>query len=52
MTFNIKSNWVKWIASAICFAIPLVLSLHGAYLDLTVGAILNAIYLYAETKLL
>jgi hypothetical protein len=51
MQFSTTNNLVHWIASAVCFIIPVVLSFHGAYLDITIGAILNAIYLFAESKL-
>ena len=36
------------IASVVCFGIPLALSIHGTWQDLTLGGILNAIYLLAS----
>lgn len=36
---------IHWIASIILFGVPIILSSHTAYLDVTVGGILNAVYL-------
>lgn len=33
------------VAAIVLFGIPIVLSSHNGYLDLTVGGILNAVYL-------
>jgi hypothetical protein len=39
---------VHAVMAVILFAIPVVLSSHSGVLDLTVGGILNAMYLYVS----
>jgi hypothetical protein len=46
----INNKIIHLIVSVICFAIPLVLTIHGTWQDITVGAVLNAIYLYVSQK--
>lgn len=38
-------------ASLVVFAIPLVVGIHAGWLDLTIGGVLNAIYLAASQYL-
>lgn len=41
---------IHWLASIILFGIPILLATHSPFLDVSVGAILNAIYLYVSQK--
>lgn len=36
---------IHWLASIVLFGIPMILASHSTILDLTVGGLLNAIYL-------
>lgn len=42
---------IHWCASIVAFAIPMVLASHSAFLDLTIGGLLNAIYLAVAHQL-
>ena len=45
---NMYNKIVHAVMAVILFAIPVVLSSHSGVLDLTVGGILNAMYLYVS----
>lgn len=39
---------IHWIAGLVFFGIPLLTMTHSPILDLTIGALLNGIYLWAS----
>lgn len=39
---------IHWTAAILFFGVPIVTMTHSPLLDLTVGAILNAVYLWAS----
>lgn len=41
---------IHWIAAFVLFGIPLILATHAPVLDLTVGGVLNAVYLWVSQK--
>jgi len=50
MTIN-YNKIMHLVASVVCFAIPIMLSMHSGVETITVGAILNAVYLYCSQLL-
>lgn len=36
---------IHWVAAVVLFGIPLIISSHSPILDLTIGGVLNAVYL-------
>ena len=47
----LNNKIIHWVAFIVCMAIPVVLQVHGSWQDITIGAVLNAIYLWASQKL-
>lgn len=41
-----KNKIIHWIAAVVLFGIPVILSTHSPILDLTVGGLLNGLYLW------
>lgn len=39
---------IHWVVAFIVFAVPLILMSHSPYLDISIGAILNGLYLWAS----
>jgi hypothetical protein len=40
------NKFIHFIAAIVLFAIPVILGSHAGFLDITIGSILNGIYLY------
>ena len=47
----INNKIIHLVASVVCFAIPLLLQLHSGVENITLGMLLNAIYLFASQQL-
>lgn len=45
-----SNKFVHAVVSVILFSIPVALASHSGLLDVTIGGILNAIYLYLSQK--
>jgi len=41
---------IHWVVSLVLFGVPLIVATHSPLLDITIGAILNGIYLWASHK--
>lgn len=39
---------VHWVASIILFGVPVLIASHSPFLDISIGAILNALYLWVS----
>lgn len=46
-----KNKIIHLLASVVLFGIPLILASHSPALDVTLGGVLNAIYLFISQKI-